>query len=71
MNYPTSDIQFIAAMLLRTRAGDQITAGEANRLEVIATNGFSNSSDEVAPEAPAAVASPEVVHPDATRVSQA
>ena len=38
---PVSDLQFLAQMLLRTRAGDQITEKDATRLEQIATTGNS------------------------------
>jgi hypothetical protein len=57
MNYPTSDIQFLAEMVNRTRRGDQITGAEGHRLDVLRTQGHSSSADEE--EVPA---SP-VVHP--------
>lgn len=41
MNFPTSDIQFIAGMLKKTRAGDQITVAEAARLDQIEAKGYS------------------------------
>lgn len=36
---PTSDVQFIAQMLVQTRRGDQISREQADRLEDIAENG--------------------------------
>lgn len=39
MNFPTSDLQFIAQMLIKTRSGDQIVAADAERLERIASTG--------------------------------
>ena len=38
-----TDIQFIAQMLIKTRAGDQITAAESRRLDEIAVKGHSTS----------------------------
>lgn len=61
MNYPTSDIQHVARMLLKVRAGDQIGATDARRLEQIADVGHSDS-----PATP--FVDPE--HPNATRVGQ-
>lgn len=39
---PTSDIQFIADVLRRTRENDQLTRAEEERLSEIAEKGFSN-----------------------------
>jgi len=61
VNYPTSDIQHIARMLLKVRAGDQISVADTKRLEAIADVGHSDS-------APSAFVDPE--HPNATRVGQ-
>lgn len=58
MNFPTSDIQHLAQMLLKVRAGDQIGANDTRRLEQIANVGHS--------EAPTPFVDPE--HPNATRV---
>lgn len=65
MNYPTSDIQFIAQMLLRVRAGDQIGTKETHRLEQIADKGQSSTPVETMtlPDAP------DVNFGSATRVS--
>lgn len=43
MNFPTSDLQFLAQMILRTRSNDQIPAADAARLERLAATG---SGDE-------------------------
>lgn len=37
---PSSDIQFIAEMLRRTRSGDQINSAESHRLDEIAECGY-------------------------------
>lgn len=42
MNYPTSDIQFVAQMLRKVRAGDQVPASEEYRLDQIAEKGYSD-----------------------------
>lgn len=64
MNYPTSDIQFLAQMLLRVRAGDQIGTKETHRLEQIADTGRSSTPvDTTLPDEPA------VNFSEATRVS--
>lgn len=42
MNYPTSDIQFVAAMLRKVRAGDQVTSTESHRLDQLAARGYSD-----------------------------
>jgi hypothetical protein len=39
----TSDIQFIAQMLIKTRSDDQITVEETNRLRQIAREGYSTT----------------------------
>lgn len=49
MNYPTSDVQHIAQMLVRTRNGDQTTRAEEDRLDQIATKGYSSFSDAPPP----------------------
>jgi hypothetical protein len=41
VNEPSSDLQFIAQMLMKTRSGNQITTAEAERLESVATYGYS------------------------------
>lgn len=41
MNEPSSDLQFVAQMLVKTRAGNQITTDQADRLEQIAAYGYS------------------------------
>ncbi len=60
-NYPTSDVQHIAQMLLKVRAGDQIAVADAKRLEDIAGVGHSDSAAPV-------FADPN--YPDATRAGQ-
>lgn len=52
MNYPTTDTQFIAQMLLRVRAGDQIGLKETHRLEEIAKVGHSNQLPPELPDEP-------------------
>lgn len=52
VNYPTSDIQFLAEMIRRIRRSDQITSAEAHRIDVLASEGHSSSADEVAPDNP-------------------
>lgn len=72
MNHPTSDIQFIAQMLIRVRDGDQIVHEEDVRLNDIATKGYSSVTD--APPAPIAPNMDEAElrrqHPGATRAGQ-
>ncbi len=41
-NYPESDIQFLARMLLRVQAQDQIATKDQNRMEEIARVGHSS-----------------------------
>lgn len=41
-NFPTSDIQFIAQILIKIRAGDQVTALEDHRIRQIAGTGSSD-----------------------------
>lgn len=52
MNYPTTDVQFLAQMLLRVRAGDQIGTKETHRLEEIAKVGHSNVPSTELPDEP-------------------
>lgn len=60
-NYPTSDVQHVARMLLKVRAGDQISVADAKRLEDIADVGHSDSTVPV-------FVDPD--HPSATRAGQ-
>lgn len=57
---PTSDIQFIAEMIRRTRDGDQITTVESHRLDEIADHGYTRGG--VPPED-----TPQIVNPTAGR----
>lgn len=41
-NYPTSDSQFLAQVLIATREGDQLSAQQATRLQQLAAFGRSN-----------------------------
>lgn len=42
VNYPTSDTQFLAQVLLKTRRDDILTVDEEHRLQQIADTGFSS-----------------------------
>ncbi len=57
----TSDIQFIAQMLRRTRSGDQVTAHEAHRLDEIADYGHTRGTPVPATQ------TPQIVNPIAGR----
>jgi hypothetical protein len=63
--FPSTDLQFVAQMLRRTRAQDQITAGESRRLDEIADHGRTITDPE-APVISGAVPAPHEV-PHATR----
>lgn len=57
MSLTTSDIQFVAQMLRRTREGDQVTRAESHRLDEIADHGHTKG-DPVP-----AIAVPSIVNP--------
>lgn len=61
---PTTDLQFIAQMLVKSNAGDQITRPELDRLDDIAENGHTTGQER--PRTPALTIPPE--HAGATRV---
>jgi hypothetical protein len=42
MNYPTSDLQFVAQMVKKVREGDQVTVSDEERLAMIALKGHSS-----------------------------
>lgn len=50
MNYPTSDIQFIAGIIRKVRAGDQVTVQEEARLNEIEAQGHSVAPIDGTPE---------------------
>lgn len=59
---PTSDLQHIAQLLVKTQRGDQVTRSEMNRLEDIADNGYTTGRVAVS-------SAPVVVDPTYTRVT--
>lgn len=74
MNFPTSDLQFLALMIRKVRAQDQITIKEEARLDAIVANGYSSPADLEAfaaqggSPAPVAVETEIDRYPGATRV---
>jgi hypothetical protein len=52
MNYPTSDVQFLAQMLIRVRAADQISSAETRRLEQLADRGHTSVPSVELPDEP-------------------
>jgi hypothetical protein len=71
MNHPTSDIQFLAQIILKVRDGDQVTVAEGTRLTAIAEVGHSTVESHTGSPAAHLDSLPEGVpaeHPDATRL---
>lgn len=59
-NYPTSDTQFLAQILVKTRTQDQVTVQELHRLDEMAQLGYSSVPLDPTPTLATS-------HPNATR----